>query len=410
MSFREYLFKNGYLEDYLNSKIQKLRKEIEEYGKDLLSANILELVESLANRYNLELPSLKEDKVTTQSDDENIDVSRDVRRDVFDRSEPFYIKGTSIAFFVPFSGEEEIFRLRPRTSTSPLPCARVSDNELVITFNVLDEGDKEVKKLFEKEIAEIKKWLGWASKDIEQYNNSLRDEINKRLLERREKLLKDQERITKLGFPLRKRDDTPLTYIAGVRKKIFPSTLTVGTKPTMLEPELSLNNYEQILDTISHMSLVIERNKKTFQKLEEEDIRNLFLVVLNAMYEGRATGETFNCEGKTDILIRDDNGKNIFIAECKFWRGKESLKEAIDQILKYTTWRDTKTAILIFNKNKDTSNVLGQILPTIREYPNFKKELSYPSETGFRCILYHRSDKERDLYLTILVFDIPVAN
>lgn len=70
--------------------------------------------------------------------------------------------------------------------------------------------------------------------------------------------------------------------------------------------------------------------------MKEEDIRQQFLVQLNGHYEGQATGETFNYEGKTDILIRNQ-GKNIFIAECKFWSGAEALLDTITQILSYLT-------------------------------------------------------------------------
>jgi len=99
---------------------------------------------------------------------------------------------------------------------------------------------------------------------------------------------------------------------------------------------------------MQNMVTVIERSPSAFKNMQEEDIRQHFLVQLNGQYEGQATGETFNLEGKTDILIRVE-GKNIFIAECKFWKGPESLKKAIDQLLDYTTWRDTKTAIVVFN-------------------------------------------------------------
>ena len=55
---------------------------------------------------------------------------------------------------------------------------------------------------------------------------------------------------------------------------------------------------------------------------------------LNGHYD--ATGETFNAEGKTDILIRTD-GRNVFIAKCKFWKGQKALHVAIDQMLGYLT-------------------------------------------------------------------------
>jgi hypothetical protein len=82
----------------------------------------------------------------------------------------------------------------------------------------------------------------------------------------------------------------------------------------------------------------------------EEDIRNFFLAALNTYFEGQATGETFRKSGKTDILISEKN-RAAFVAECKLWRGEQYLLEGLDQLLAYATWRDSKCAILLFNKN-----------------------------------------------------------
>ncbi len=75
--------------------------------------------------------------------------------------------------------------------------------------------------------------------------------------------------------------------------------------------------YGQILDILKNMSLVMEKNPKPFEQLCEEDLRTHFLVQLNGIFVGKATGETFNNKGKTDILITE-KGKNVFIGECKF--------------------------------------------------------------------------------------------
>jgi hypothetical protein len=131
-----------------------------------------------------------------------------------------------------------------------------------------------------------------------------------------------------------------------------------------------------------------------------------FLVQLNGQYEGQATGETFNFDGKTDILIRA-NGRNIFIAECKIWKGPAVFKRTIDQLLGYTSWRDTKTAIILFNRNKNLSTVLNQIPGVTASHPNFKKQESSPGETGFRFIFRQRDDPNRDILLTVLVFEVP---
>ncbi len=81
--------------------------------------------------------------------------------------------------------------------------------------------------------------------------------------------------------------------------------------------------------------------------LDEEKIRDLLLVFLNAQYEGDAAGEVFNAAGKTDILIRVGD-RNVFIAECKIWKGPKTIRDALGQLLSYLTWRDTKAALLVF--------------------------------------------------------------
>src|SRR5207302_8442880 len=106
-----------------------------------------------------------------------------------------------------------------------------------------------------------------------------------------------------------------------------------------------------------NMASVMERSPSAFASMDEEALRSHFLVQLNGHYEGQATGETFNYEGKTDILIRV-NGKNIFIGECKYWDGPKKLLETLDQLASQTTWKDTKVAIIVFNRRKDFSAVL----------------------------------------------------
>jgi hypothetical protein len=93
----------------------------------------------------------------------------------------------------------------------------------------------------------------------------------------------------------------------------------------------------------------------------------------------QATGETFNFQGKTDILIRVE-GKNVFIAECKFWKGEKAFLLTIDQLLSYLSWRDTKTAILVFNRNADFSAVIAKIAESVPTHPNFKRDLGRSGE------------------------------
>ena len=227
-----------------------------------------------------------------------------------------------------------------------------------------------------------------------------------RLQQRFDKLKKDQDMVSTLGIPLRRRENAPETYIApSIRKKIIPRPISSSRLPP--EPTLLLEDYTFILNLMKNMALVMERSPSAFKHMEEEHLRDHFLVQLNAQYEGKASGETFNFQGKTDILVREGN-KNIFIAECKFWKGPVVFSETIDQLLGYLSWRDTKTAIIIFNRNKDFSNVLKQIPELARKHPNFLRDWGDSSEeTECKYILQHKEDKERELYLTIQVYNIP---
>ena len=153
---------------------------------------------------------------------------------------------------------------------------------------------------------------------------------------------------------------------------------------------------------------VMERSPKAFHDIDEEALRTHFLVQLNGHYEGQATGETFNYQGKTDILIRSGD-RNIFIAECKFWGGPAKLTETIDQILGYLSWRDSKAAILLFNRNKDFSKVVNAIPETVKAHSNFQKDEGTRGQTGFRYAFRHKDDAAKILHLTVMAFDIPRA-
>src|SRR5262249_32136379 len=160
-------------------------------------------------------------------------------------------------------------------------------------------------------------------------------------LDRRRQAAEQTRQTTQaIKYPLRQVGNAPQTYRLPERPR---QIVTQAVERTPAEPEfvLSEDDYQNILRICESMSLVMEGSPQVFEKAEEEDIRVHYLVQLNGQYQGAATGETFNNVGKTDILIRHEN-KNIFVAECKFWGGYKELVEAINQLLSYTTWRDTK--------------------------------------------------------------------
>ncbi|WP_201782254.1 hypothetical protein [Ardenticatena maritima] len=383
-------------------------EEIKNYNANkLLNTPIDDLAEYFKKKYWIDVPILHEDKIVADQREVQVDVSRDPMRFIRDRSKPFYIQGTEIEIIIPFEGDAEAFNIQPSTFTLSPPNAEIKGNTIIVRIQGVDLTTENVKSQIDRTISDIKSYLENLRCDVKQFNDSLYSIARSAIEQRREKLLKDQSLVAGLGFPLKERADATKTYVAPeVRRKIIPSPPVASSDPYKPEPVLDLEHYEHILNVIENMALVMERSPSAFVDMDEESLRTHFLVQLNGHFEGSATGETFNYMGKTDILIRV-NGKNIFIAECKFWGGPKKLTETIDQILSYSSWRDTKVAIIIFNKNKNFSAVLDAIPNTIEEHPNYKRSISQVSDTGFRYVMSHRNDPSREMLLTVLVFDVP---
>lgn len=303
--------------------------------------------------------------------------------------------------------ETEIFFIRPTTFSSAPPYAIVESDHLIVRHAGRDLEQAQVKTSLNRTIDEIEQHLGWQRTSADDFNNRLPGLIANAVEERKKKLLQDQSLVAGLGFNLKTRPNAPKTYTAPIKRKQIEARRTGNpTAPFKPEPVLDDANYQHILSVIENMTLVMERSPTAFAKMGEEDIRQHYLVQLNGQFEGAATGETFNFQGKTDILIRVD-GKNIFIAECKFWKGEKAFLETIDQILGYLSWRDTKAAILIFNRNKDFSNVLNAIVETADKHPHKKRGPTKENETRFKYIFGNPSDHNREIVLTVMAFHIP---
>jgi hypothetical protein len=320
---------------------------------------------------------------------------------------PTVVNGTRISFIVPYEGKGKLFYYRPTRFNLNPPTAEVRETELVFNFEYTNLEIKTVPAEFKRKLEDTKDYLNWIEVDVNSFNNDLEGLIKSRIEASKNRILEVRGIVESLGFPLRSRQGIATTYMAPqVRRRIVPKLPPAPRASFAPEPTLEIEEYERILSTIYNMVLGIERSPSAFRYIQEEDIRCQFLVPLNGLYEGQATGETFNSQGKTDILIRV-NDKNIFIAECKFWNGPKKLKDAIDQLLGYTTWRDCKTALLIFNRSRSLTTVLSKIPEVVRSHQCYKRQIDYDSETGFRFVLARPDDVNREIILTILVFEMP---
>ncbi|ACL02992.1 conserved hypothetical protein [Desulfatibacillum aliphaticivorans] len=390
-----------------NQKKQLASEIAQMDGNRLLSTPVDDLCDYFEEKYRVNVPLLRETEITADQKETQIDVSRDRLRAIRDRTRPFYIPGTTIEITIPFDGDAEVFKIQPTSFTLSPPIADVQENRLLIKVQGTDLKADRVRSEIDKTISEIKSYLKKLKENANGLNDQLRSISNGAIQRRREKLLSDQNLVAALGFPLKERSDSPKTYVSPtVRRKVRAKLPPASTAPFTPEPTLSNDDYEHILSVIENMAQVMERSPSAFATIDEESLRSHFLVQLNGHYEGQATGETFNYEGKTDILIRVQ-GKNVFIAECKYWGGPKKLTETIDQLLGYSSWRDMKVAVIIFSRNRNLSKVLDSIPQTVEVHRCYKRFLGKMSETNFRYVFSNRDDPNREMILSVLVFDVP---
>lgn len=400
------LFATGSLSLLLKTHTAAITDEVRNWSKErILSVPIEDLVALLVDKYRKDIPVLKFDQRYVAGDGDAVIRVRPQFGEI-DFGGQGAVRGEMMQIAVPFEGDPQFFHFRASTEDSAPPHAAILGNEVHVAV-----GDRKLtKELIEKHVdgvvKSIERYLDWQRKDTDPWNSALPALARKTIEERKAEFLARDNVAASLGIPIATRDNPGGFLAVSLQRK--PKQLILPTTPvTAFTPEPALDDaqYGAILSAINRLATIIERNPDTFTRLDEPDIRNIVLVNLNSDFQRNATGETFNGSGKTDIIV-NEQGKNVFIAECKIWTGSKTFLEAIDQLQSYATWRDSKTALLIFSKNTKFSDVLSSIKETVVQHPKFKREDRVISETETRYVFRHRDDDNKEMLVAICAFHL----
>jgi hypothetical protein len=399
----DFLFTQRNLATLLKDQIHKMESAIDELSDDVFLQNAPnDLIEAISHDAYLQPLELLKDQGVSHLP---LEITNS---HVWGSPGP--ISGFRYAVEVSYTGASGLFNHQPDMHDQDKPTAKLNSQgmqgSLIFTRIVTAEVTKdELSASFEAEVQKVYKYIGFQARQLEPFNASLKDEASRIVNGRRERLLKARHIAASLGYQLKQRPDAPLTYVSPLVRRKITTELSGTFQP---EPSIEEAEYQNILRIIESMSFVMERNPRVFSAATEETIRDHYLVQLNGQYDGSATGETFNGEGKTDILIRDGNA-NLFIAECKIWHGQKQFTEAIDQLLKYVTWRDTKTALIVFNRNQETTPVVETIEATIKVHANYKRDAKLEKPTRLRAVFGRAGDPAREIIITVIIVPIPKA-
>ncbi|WP_330208133.1 MULTISPECIES: hypothetical protein [Pseudomonas] len=405
MSYRDvgdYLFSGNSASNAMTGQINGACVEISKLPeKRILETDPDALASFFIDKYDVEIPVLIHEGIVATHHEREVQVYFNWDREM--RSVP----GEAYDFEVPFDGEADVFKLRPNPYDMSPPQAVVRSQ--LLTFTVADRAlsSEAVKFELDSRLAAIEKYLEAHRRQWAGFKQQLSSAVVAEIASRRTKLLEQKDTASKLsdmGIRLKEKPGDARSYIPpAVKQKVIPK-LPPMTPARALDPTLDLKQYEMILGLVRGAGHSIEQSSSRTRKLDEEALRDLFLVPLNAHF-GTASGEAFNYQGKTDVLIRHEGG-NLFVAEFKIWGGDKRFLATIDQLLSYLTWRDTKAAIVMFNRNAGFTAVVEKMRVLVKDHPRYESGPVNLDETSDRYIFSLPQDNERKVIISLLAFDL----
>ena len=77
---------------------------------------------------------------------------------------------------------------------------------------------------------------------------------------------------------------------------------------------------------------------------------------------------------------------------------------ALDQLLGYLVWRDTKAALLLLIRDANVTDVVGKALAAINSHPSHKRPGKISTEERHDFVLHANGDTNREIRLAFLPF------
>lgn len=378
--FNEYELSNVIQEReaYVNAEVERLSNdEILANSEEILADNLYE-----RNRF-IPVEILEEDINKRKSSMKKIKVQNSF---AFAGEPPYFlVDGVLMDFYVPFKGDDILFKCRAtKYSFSPLPDFSIEND--YIHFQVeerIREGEETntQKKLLlwlNEAVNSLRNEIQYANNDVNTFNSTLRNKALELIIRKKKKVLSFCTLSKMMQIPVKKTDFTK-EHIT-IKRRIRPIEHVYNREPNYT---VSDEDYKDILRAIKNIGTAIEQTPASYDNMKEEDLRNVFLGLLNVLYLGMATGETFRKGGKTDICIQAEN-LAAFVAECKMWEGQKKVEKAVEQLDKYLTWRDCKTALIFFVKLKNFISILDTAKKALSEIPNMR-QVKEIDKNEFEC-------------------------
>lgn len=401
-------FKDYELRNVLGNQYKAINEKIDKLSNEEVMANDLDvLTDNLYQEFYIEPVTVEEEDFEKRS------IAQGKIRKYID---PFFrtaydkeyvdVDGIIASFFYPYSGEDVLFKCQASIfSLGGYPEISLQNGYLIIkaerALNEMnDDGAKDrLLAAVKSELDDVKQGLGYANSDVNAFNNGLKRYISDAITTRKSKVQSFYNIAQMFEVPIEKKEYAK-KHIP-LERKIVPIAHKYDSESYY---NVSDSDYKDVLDTLKHTLSTYERTPESYKSMQEEDLRNTLLATLNATYKGTATGETFRRKGKTDICIEQEN-RAAFVAECKIWKGAKALTDAVDQLDGYLTWRDCKTALIVFVRQKDFIKVLEKAKDALNNLENMRS-LRELDKNEFECVYISNSHPGQLVKMRVMLFDL----
>ncbi len=390
------MFRNrASISDYYRQAFEKIKGDIlKKSDATIIGTNIEELTDYYYDKYCLQPILIDDTQEITWDPKKYIKTIHAHEREEFYQSQGnLEFECEKIDVEIPIIKNEnirDIAELQSSTFSTSYSEKEFSFSENKITFSLETKGygfsmnEDQIPQNLDSQIERIKELISPKNKDIESENIKLKKNIYSFISDRINKLNQDNEKLSsltkKINISLKKKENPSARKI-----ELFQKPIVKKVKPTPTQPEEYRLDQEKVIDIISFLDnqgKQFEKTPKSYESMGEEALRDVLLVNLNSIFEGKATGETFSKKGKSDIYLNIDKG-NILVFECKIWKGENLYHTTINQLRGYLTWRYNFGVMITFSKNKNFSEILNQIEEILKKDESYIGSYKKINDTHF---------------------------
>lgn len=381
--------------DYYKNAFKEIRSKIlRETDATIIGTNPEKLAEYYCQEFILDPISLDSERESSWEHEKYIErIPAHQRERIYQQDGDFDFECEKIKLEFPITSNQDIQTISQLQSSTHYLSYSESDfyfSEDKITCSIKTKGygfsfsEDQIARNVEQQLDKIQKMVMWKKQDIENGNEKLKCEISQLISDRKQKIEQDDEQVSsltkKIKIPLKKKENPAARKIEISEKPILKKI-----KPSPSQPEEYVLDSQKVLDIIAFLEnqgKQFEKVPASYDKLGEEELRNILLVNLNSIFEGKATGETFSKKGKTDIYLNIDKG-SILVFECKIWGGEKLCQKTINQIRRYLTWRHNFGVLITFVRNKNFSVILEKAKKSIQTSSSYISGFREVSTTHF---------------------------